>query len=216
VDVVVGLAREQRRADRPTRTGTLPGMPAVSGEHAATLPAPRVDAPTRRVPTPTDVRIDLGTPLPPPSDRPEGAVIEALRRRAEAAEARLQHAPPASVPPATDQALGRSVRFLVARFWPLLLAAVGLGGGAVATARPTADPAKVAATTAELAAVQSRLTILEAERSAAQSREVQRDAMIRCLRRLYDEAHQQTLPAPDRMGTAQKPRPWKDDCGQLP
>jgi hypothetical protein len=98
-----------------------------------------------------------------------------------------------------------------------LVTALATGGGVFAIKTATETPPPVdTVKQAELAAVTSRLSILEAERAAALGRELKKDELIRCLRSRYDEAHQQTLPAPDKMGSAQRPRAWKDDCGANP
>lgn len=111
-----GSVTEQRRFDQPKRSATLTGLQVAALR--PTAPASALARATVRVPTPPDgIKVTdalapaLEPSLPPPSQTADGATIEAVRRRAETAEAELaelkrqgrvraETASPASFPPA--------------------------------------------------------------------------------------------------------------------
>jgi len=111
--------------------------PFVPSKH---LPAPQsapfaAERPTRPGPEP---RIDS----PPPTRR--------------------QDAPPNSVSPDVDRAIGKVTRAALSRLWPILLAG-GLGSGGAIIARPTSPPERVDAQGQELSATRQRVGELEDE-----------------------------------------------------
>lgn len=263
VDKPVGVAaEEQRRFDRPPpkRSQTLPGIPRLATppllplEHRPTAPAAALSASTLRAPTPaTGTRIPVGqTPasgqpagsLPPPSQDPAHAQVEALRRRAEAAEARtaqlerdaraaadthLQTYPPkvepqrhpspvpSSAPTKVDAAIGKAVRTLAERLaarhgWMPLLVALGVGGGATAVLKPSADPAKADATLVKLDELRREVSLLRVQLNSALDREAASSAYTECLAEQQAEYFAQLSPALDRMGAAAPLRPFVDRC----
>lgn len=230
---------EAHRRAQPPRPDPAPSLRRVLTDPAIVDQVPTADVLNRP-------RFDRPQPrqasLPPPSQDPEAATNEALRRRAEAAEAktaelerqarvavetaspatfppkveRRQSPAPISVPPATDQAIGRGIRLLLGRAWPLLLAAVGLGGGATAVLKPTAQPEKVDATAVRVTNAE-RAIDAQAKRTQAvedYARELAR--VNRCLRRQQGRVNESAMPAPDHMGSARRPEPWVDDCPDDP
>lgn len=235
VDRTVGGATDQRRFDQPKRS-TLTNLPAVtaSGEHAATVPAPRLDAPTAR-PTP---------PAGLVAQSPDAAVLEALRRRAEAAEAELvrrdrvraeAESPAAAFPPPVSAApsprrpspapaSSGGLRIEGPGGWKLsvpqaamvaLLAAAGIGGGVTAVAKPAADPAKTDALLAAQAAMAADVALVREQLAGVLKREAARDAYVRCLEESLDEIGEQLLPAQDRVGSAAPLRAYVKRCQRL-
>lgn len=125
-------------------------------------PRPRPETPGAR-----------GIPLPPVADaeRAKRQAHEAFERRREPPAAivtpvptRLpQDAPAPSVAPQVDQALGRAVRAIVGKLWPIVLAG-GLGtGGAVAYQQTTTPPAQVNRQGEQLSELRRRVNELEDE-----------------------------------------------------
>lgn len=249
-------AIREPRAVPPKRTATMPGIPSVPiapplpAELAATRHAPAnpLRAKTWRIPTPPSAvalarRSDPpeGDPLPPPSQSPDAASQEALRRRAEGAEAELAELrrrervraetaspntfpprvaergdvqPPKSAPP--DAALGRSLRYLAGRLWPLFLAAAGVGGGVTAVAKPTVDPAKADAVLASQQAMQADVALLREQVAGMLKREAARDQYTTCLEEALEDMGSQLLPAQDRQGSAAPLRAWiRSRCQRL-
>ncbi len=244
----------QRRFDRPQpRKATMPGLspvrlPGAPDEQLGqTQRAPSTTAKT--IPTPAagtkapDAATGLaGASLPPPSQSPEAASLEAVRRRAEAAEARAQEAErqlrvqleskgpgpyqqpverkpspaPVSVAPTTDQAIGKGLRLILGKLWPVFLAMAGIGGGATAVLKPTAQPEKVDATAIRVTNAE-RAIDAEVKRTQAiedYARELAR--VNRCLRKQQSTVNGSILPAPDHFGAARKQQPWDDVCPDDP
>jgi len=228
----------------------LPGSAPLPREHAATVPASAHTARTQRAGTPVSgqaVRIEnapqsaLGS-LPPPSQSPDVASLEAVRRRAEAAEAKVaelerdaraaaearQQTYPPKVeqrrpsPPAgtrvesastpPDAAIGKSVRFLLGKLWPFFVAAAGIGGGVTAVAKPSVDPAKTDATLANTEAMKRDLALVRTQLNGALDREATRDAFVLCLYEQQGDYFGQLLPSQEKLVTAQPLRVWVDRC----
>ncbi len=229
---------------------SVPLAPGLPPELAATKPVPRnpLRAETWRIPSPPSAvalarRSDPPEPepLPPPSQNPAAASQEALRRRAEGAEAELAELrrrervraetaspntfpprvaergdvqPPKSSPP--DAALGRSLRYLAGRLWPLFLAAAGVGGGVTAVAKPTVDPAKADAVLASQQAMQADVALLREQVAGMLKREAARDQYTTCLEEALEDMGSQLLPAQDRQGAAAPLRAWiRSRCQRL-
>jgi hypothetical protein len=120
----------------------------------------------------------------------------------------------ASSPP--DAAIGRSVRWLLGKAWPFLVAAAGLGGGAVGVAKPSADPAKQDATLAEMHAMRADMAVMR-DQLASMARWQATEAMYTvCLEDALDDVGEQVLPAQDRMTNATPLRAYiKQRCRRL-
>ena len=117
--------------------------------------------------------------------------------------------------PISDAAIGRGVRHLLKRFWPLLVGSAGLGAGGVGIAKPAADPAKADATASELMALKRDHALVVEQLTGVLKRDAERDRYLDCLTGDYDEAFGMLLPAPDRMGSARTPKPWVARCAAL-
>lgn len=230
----------QRRADDPRRQTSpggvmavrLPGSPTLPLEHSPTVPARALQAPTQRA-TPAGGLV---------AQTPDAASLEALRRRAEAAEDRAAELErrarvrdesdspgaafpppvsrhpspvPSSTPAKVDQAIGWSVRHLLAKAAPLLLAAAGIGGGATAVLKPSADPAKTDAVLASQEATRADVALLREQVAGMLKREAARDQYVRCLEESLDEVGEQLLPAQDRLTNASPLRAYVKRCSRL-
>ncbi len=243
----------------------IPGPPPLPLEGAPTLKAPpnplqhktmRVASPpplvaaSRRTPippsddppAPAEAATGLsGASLPPMSQSPEAASNEALRRRAEAAEAdrdellrqgrvqaeargpgpyqvpvRSQSPGPSSAPSKADAALGASLRHLLGKAAPFLLAAAGIGGGVTAVAKPGADPAKTDATLANVEAMRADMTVMREQLSSVIKWQATQGAYTKCLEEALDEVGEQLLPAQDRLANASPLRAYvKQRCARL-
>lgn len=179
--------------------------------------------------------------LPPPSQSPDGAALDALRRRAEAAEirnhelerrerVRTEAASSATWPPKVERrtgeaeprstpphaAIGKSVTYLFGKLWPLFVAAAGIGGGVTAIAKPAADPAKADAVLASQQAMRADVALLTEQVAGMLKREAARDQYVRCLEESLDEVGEQLLPAQDRLSNASPLRAYvKRRCERL-
>lgn len=175
-------------------------------------------------------------PLPPPSQDPDEASREALRRRAEAAEAkaaelerrervREETASPNTFPPKVesapvivtpsappDAAIGKSLRYLAGRLWPLFVAAAGIGGGVTAVAKPTADPAKADATLAHLEELARKVDRVDFKVNGLLDREPQLTEFVECLYEQQADYFEQLLPSQQRLVTGSLQRTWVDRC----
>lgn len=252
---------------RPVRRGTLPGgmaaIPVSSGEYAPTLkaPAPPTLKQTWRVPTPPSavaqarrsdpptsaesapvetppVSLRKASPLPAPSQRPEQAAVEALRRRAEAAEAKAADADrlrrerdearaattptiaPESHHGLSDETIGKLVRELGGILakkigLPAALLAM-LGGGGYAMHAASEKPAPPPLTAAQLDAAIDKLRTRKGGLDDV-TRAVNDLAQVsKCTRRKVTQIGESVLPAPDHMGAQRKPQPFEDDCPENP
>lgn len=195
--------------------------------------APRLDAPTVRA-TPAG-----GIPAQSPEDAAQEALrrhnreLEAelaefrRRERVQAEAASPNSYPPKTVerhpspPPATraevdskppDAELGKAGRWLARKAWPYVVAALGVGGGVTAVARPTTDPVKMDAVLARLEAIEHKQDRIEAKQTAAADREADRDDFIECLYQQQIDYFEQLLPSQERLTTAQPLRTWIDRC----
>lgn len=236
VDAVVGVARDQRRADDPRRQTNpggvmavkLPGAPTLPLEHSETIPARAHAYPTQRA-TPAGGLV---------AQTPDGASLEALRRRAEAAEDRAAElerrervraetdSPAASFPPPVqrspspipsstakaDQAIGLTVRVVIGKLAPYLVAAAGVGGGATAVLKPSAEPSKVEAILAKLEDVERNQARLEAKANGLLDREPQLTEFVECLYEQQADYFEQLLPSQQRLVTGSLQRTWVDRC----
>jgi hypothetical protein len=184
--------------------------------------------------------------LPPPSHSPELARIEALRRRAEAAEDRAQEAErqlrvqaevrspatfppsvrtqtpvPSSAPTKADAAIGKAIRTLAVRIatklgWSPVIVALGLGSGATAVLKPSADPAKANATLVIVEGMRGDVATIRDQLSGVIKREAARDAYTTCIEESLDEVGVQLLPAQDRLANASPLRAYvKQRCARL-
>ncbi len=207
----------------------LPPAAELPLEHAVTKPAPPpVQAgPTLRA-TPAagqaPIRIEStpagqpGGSLPPPSADPQGAQVEALRRRAEQAEAKLVEKPRISISeaPISDEALGKFVRVLTVRAlkrWGIPLAVLSAAGGAgVALQQGHQTPAPAPpppVTSAQLEAVLKKARDSEAKTNNRLAR------LAKCVLRQQDKMGKMLLPAPDHVGSALKIEPFENKCLEL-
>jgi hypothetical protein len=206
VDAVVGVARDQQRADSPGRRGTPLGIDAVRPEEAqvAALLAEREKL------------------------QKELAAAQALAKGVQ--EAKQQTYPPQVIqapekPPLSesskhDAAVGKVVRTLAVKLaakmgWTPLLVALGVGGGAVAVGRPAGDPVKTEAQAVEVAALKRDHALVVEQLTGVLKREASRDAYIRCLDETLADMGSQLLPAQDRLGSAAKLRAYVDRCARL-
>lgn len=232
----------QRRFDRPQpRKATMPGLapvrlpgaPQLPTELAKTERAPSTTAATVRATPATGIRIPADET--PPSV-PPGPSAELLEARAELAEykrrervqvesrgpgpyqppLRSQSPVPSSAPSKADAALGMTVRHLLAKALPFLLAAAGIGGGVTAIAKPSADPAKTDATLANVEAMRADLAVIREQLTGVIKREAARDQYTQCLESALDEVGEQLLPAQDRLANASPLRAYvKQRCARL-
>lgn len=229
---------------RTMRAPTPPELLAASRREPPPLPhhGPKMTSNERqgvRVQTPVS-----GPPvsLPPPSHNPELAMAEALRRRAEAAEARAQEAErqlrvqaevrspatfppsvrhqtpvPSSAPTKTDAAIGKAIRTLAVRLatklgWSPVLVALGLGSGATAVLKPSADPAKTDATLANTEAIKREQALQRTQLNGVLDREAVRDAFALCLYEQQDEYFSQLMPSQEKLVNPQPLRAWINRC----
>jgi hypothetical protein len=217
-------------------------------ESAATVPAPRQDAPTLRAttaageaPDESALQSPVDVSLPPPSADPDQAVKDALRRRAEAAEAALAElrrrervrveadSPAAQFPPQvtesqppssitkTDAVIGKVVRSvaikLAARFgWTPLLVALGVGGTVAVVAKPSAQPEKLEAALSRIEALERQDKLRGTQVNGSLDREAIVSEFLKCLYEQQVEGFGQLLPAQDKMGSAALPKPFVDKC----
>jgi hypothetical protein len=178
------------------------------------------------------------TSLPPPSQDPSEATILAARRRAEAAEARVAELerqarvraetdqasfpPPVTPSPApkpTVEAEPAVLSWLIAsatrnaKAIKALVAAFGIAGGAGAITVATNDkPAVETALRAELDAEKRKTTLMRQQLDGSLNREAAWQDYTTCLAEQQAEHFAQLLPAADRMGSADKPKPFLDKC----
>jgi hypothetical protein len=123
-----------------------------------------------------------GTPLPPNDstlvrDAVRAVDVERSKRLAQEAFERRRPSPPGgteaptSVSPQVDQAIGKAVRALLGRLWPILLAG-GLGsGGAVVAQRTAAPPERVEAHGTQLTELRTQVQELQDEVARLSARE---------------------------------------------
>lgn len=117
---------------------------------------------------------------------------------------------------APDAAIGRSLRYLAGRLWPLFLAAAGVGGGVTAVAKPSVDPAKADAVLASQEAMRADVALLREQVAGMLKREAARDQYTQCLEEALEDMGSQLLPAPDRQGSAAPLRAWiRQRCQRL-
>jgi hypothetical protein len=246
VDRTVGGATEQRRFDLPKRSATLTGLqapmplrpePNPLEKKTWRLPAPpSALAHARRTPIPpsdgppageTAAAGQLAAVLAE-RDRLQDELAKAQRDARAGAEAQLQTYPPkvtpqrspspipSSTPAKVDQALGMTVRHLLARAAPFLLAAAGIGGGVTAVAKPSADPAKTDAVLASQEAMRADVALIREQMAGVLKREAARDQYTLCLEEVLDDMGEQVLPAQDRLGSAAPLRAYiKQRCRRL-
>lgn len=145
-----------------------------------------------------------------------------VRAEAEARQAtyppsvRTQSPVPSTTPAKVDQAIGASVRHLLAKAAPLLLAAAGIGGGATAVLKPSADPAKADAVLASQEAMRADVALLREQVAGMLKREAARDQYTVCLEEALEDMGSQLLPAQDRQGSAVPLRAWiRQRCQRL-
>jgi hypothetical protein len=128
---------------------------------------------------------------------------------------RRQSPVPSSTPGKVDQAIGLTVRHLLGRAAPFLLAAAGIGGGITAVAKPSADPAKADAMLASQEAMRADVALLREQVAGMLKREAGRDQYTTCLEESLDEIGEQLLPAQDRLGSAAPLRAYTKRCKRL-
>ncbi len=129
---------------------------------------------------------------------------------------RSQSPVPSSTPAKVDQALGMTVRHLLAKAAPFLLAAAGIGGGVTAVAKPSADPAKTDAVLASQEAMRADVALIREQMAGVLKREAARDQYTLCLEEVLDDVGEQVLPATDRLGSAVPLRAYiKQRCRRL-
>lgn len=245
----------QARFDLPKRTATLtrfPAAPPVPLEHAPTILAPPQLPPkaTLRAPTPVDAITITDAPgaepdaptLPPPSASADEAAKAALRRRAEAAEAKAaelerqarvraeasvaSYPPPVSDRPkpaaVTQEPEGQAViGWLLAtatrnaKAIRALVAAFGIAGGVGAVKVATDDRPSSEAFQEALRKAETEHGVTRSLVKGLIDREARRDAYEACREELYTEAFRSLLPAHDRVGNATPIKPWVDRCSRL-
>jgi hypothetical protein len=181
---------------------------------------------------------------PPASESPSAGRLEAKELMAELAKARAEIAErdrrdrvqlesrgpgpyqppierrpspvPSSAPSKTDAAIGLTVRHLLSKAAPFLLAAAGIGGGITAVAKPSADPAKTDAVLASQEAMRADVALLREQVAGMLKREAARDQYVLCLEEVLDDVGEQVLPAQDRLGSAAPLRAYvKQRCKRL-
>lgn len=197
---------------------------------------------TWRVPTPPSaVAAARRTPVPPSDDPPAPADVatgqpgpsaELLETRAKLAEyerrervqlesrgpgpyqppLRSQSPVPSSAPSKTDAALGMTIRHLLGKAAPFLLAAAGIGGGVTAVAKPSADPAKTDAILVKFDEFGRKLDRIDAKVNGVLDREPQLGEFVDCLYEQQREYFEQLLPSQDRLVTGELRRTWVDRC----
>ncbi len=181
---------------------------------------------------------DRSTPLPPPSRDPAEATILAARRRAEAAEARLAELErrdriraeteqasfpppvmPAPAPKPTVEAEPAVLSWLIAsatrnaKAIKALVAAFGIAGGGAAITVATDDkPAVETALRTELDAEKRKTSLMRQQLDGSLNREAAWQDYTNCLAEQQATYFAQLLPATDRMGSADKPKPFLDKC----
>jgi hypothetical protein len=123
---------------------------------------------------------------------------------------RKQSPVPVSVAP--DEAIGKTVRYVVkhlgVKVLALVLSGAGLGAGALAFLKPSADPAKQDATLANTQALRAEMTLMRTQLTGVI---VDRPSWIeytKCLEEGIEEIGSQVLPAHDRVGSASPMRVW--------
>lgn len=207
---------------------------------ALTKPTVRVATPPAGIDTTAPLAPAL-EPTVPPASNVDAASLELTRKRAEAAEAKLAEAErrlrvrtetdsPASFPPKVqerakgaasagttlssppDAAIGRSVRYLLGKLWPLFVAAAGIGGGVTAVARPSTDPAKTDAVLANTESIKRELELTRKQLNGVLDREAALTVYVECLAEQQATYLEQLSPAPDKMGAAAPLKPFVDRC----
>lgn len=162
--------------------------------------------------------------LPPSSGNADAHTIAALRLENKALREGRKPSPAGGTPaqqdptvdlPISDAAIGRGVRHLLKRFWPLLVGAVGLGAGGAGALKPTADPVKQDAVEVRQAALERDHAVVVEQLTGVLKREPQMARYVACLEEQLREVGEQALPAPDRMGSAKPPRPFVERCSRL-
>ena len=157
-------------------------------------------------------------------DRLRGELAQAQRDARAAAEAKLETYPPkveqriptpvpSSAPEAkVDRAVGSLVRVGLRKLWPLFVAAAGIGGGATAVLKPSADPAKADATLANVEAIHRDLGLVRTQLDGVLDREATRDDFTECLYEQQADYFEQLLPSQQKLVTGQLQRTWVDRC----
>lgn len=207
----------------------VPGAPTLPLEHSETIPAGAHRAPTQRA-TPSGGLV---------AQTPDQASLEALRRRAEAAEekaaelerrarVRTETDSPNTWPPKvetrtpvpsstarTDQATGAVLRVVLSKLAPYLVAAAGVGGGATAVLKPSTDPAKTDAVLVSQEAMRADVALLREQVAGMLKREAARDQYSACLEETLNDVGEQLLPAQDRLVNAAPLRAYTKRCQRL-
>ncbi len=96
-----------------------------------------------------------------------------------------------------------------------VLASAGLGGGAIAIAKPSADPSKTDAMLVSQEATRADVALLREQTAGMLKREAARDQYVRCLEESLDEVGEQLLPAVDRLQNASPLRAYTKRCQRL-
>lgn len=205
------------------RTWRLPTPPSALAH------ARRTDPPAGVEPPPTSIRVPADNE---PSSGQPGASAELLAARAKLAEyerrervqvesrgpgpyqppLRSQSPVPSSAPSKADAALGMTVRHLLAKAAPFLLAAAGIGGGVTAIAKPSADPAKTDATLANIEELGRKIDRVDTKVNGLLDREPQLTEFVECLYEQQADYFEQLLPSQQRLVTGSLQRTWVDRC----
>jgi hypothetical protein len=129
---------------------------------------------------------------------------------------RSQTPVPSSVPSKADAALGASLRALLGRAAPFLLAAAGIGGGVTAVVKPSVDPAKADATLTNVEAMRADLSVVREQLTSVLKWQAAQGPYTKCIEESLDEVGEQVLPAQDRLGSAAPLRAYvKQRCARL-
>lgn len=209
-----GRSEQAQRADAQ-RLIREAGSAARQAARAKAPPVPFDTTPIR----------DAAASLPPPSSDPRDAVVAALRAENEALRSGRKRTPAGGVLASpvptvevekgeaiTDAAIGRGVRSLLRRFWPLLLGAVGLGAGGAGALKPAADPTKADATMARVGELERRVDRSDKRAAAAEDWARETARVNICLRRQQARVNEALTPAKDHMGAGRRLEPFDDVC----
>jgi hypothetical protein len=116
----------------------------------------------------------------------------------------------ASAPP--DAAIGRTARWVGGKIWPFLVAAAGLGGGAVGIAKPTTDPAKTDAILTRLESIERKQDHQDAKLNGLLDREEPFADFVECVYEQQADYFAQLLPSQEHLTATQPLRVWVDRC----
>jgi hypothetical protein len=94
-----------------------------------------------------------------------------------------------------------------------IIAALGVGGGGVAMKAANEKPQPPPVTAEQLTAAMKPISDSIKANTKATNDLIR---LVKCLRRQQNDLGSSLLPAKDHMGSARKPQPWEDECGENP